>query len=199
MADEPFIELETGKKATVKDQHELVKINEKEVTIGNIGKIIAGEVNSQEIEFCIPRYYDKVDLLDKTFNIVFKTQAGIFKVQTINISYNSEEIRFNWLMDEDATKYPGTITALCQIEGTNDNNEYVMKTMNFSVNVEDSLCEYGMDGIYRTWATDIEARIEKLEEASSTPFFVGTKNDYDKAVFSGKISNGMFITLTDME
>ena len=132
-----------------------------------------------------------------SFNIVIKTQAGIFKVQAINISYNSEEIRFNWLMDEDAAKYPGTIIALCQIEGTNDNNEYVMKTMNFSVNVEDSLCEYGMDGIYRTWATDIEARISKLETATSSPFFIGTTSEYEKAVSTGNVTSGMFITITD--
>lgn len=199
MADEPFIELDTGKKRSVKDEHEIVRIDEKEVIVGNIGKIVAGDINSQEIEFSISRYYDNVDLLDKKFNILFKTQNGIFKVEAVNVSYNSQEIRFNWLMNEDATKYPGTIIAACQIEGTNDDGEYVMKTMNFSVNIQDSLCEYGIDGIYHTWATDIEERIGKLEGTSSTPFFIGTQNEYQEALFSGKITNGMFITLVDID
>ena len=45
----------------------IVKITEKNVVVGDIGKIVMGETNSQEIEFSIPRYYDNVDLLDKNF------------------------------------------------------------------------------------------------------------------------------------
>ena len=56
MADTPFTDLNTGiTYATMKDEHELVKIAEKNVTVGDIGKIVQGEINSQEIEFSIPR------------------------------------------------------------------------------------------------------------------------------------------------
>lgn len=194
---EAFIDYETGITKQIKDEHELVKIKEKDVIVGNIGKIIAGEVNSQEIEFSIPRFYDNVDLLGKNFYIIYKTSDGIYKVDAVNISYNSEEIRFNWLMNEDATRYAGTITAVIKIEGINDDAPYALKTVNFSVNVEQSLCEYGVDGVYHTWATDIEERIAKLETVSSSPFFIGTTDEYKKASSSGAVASGMFITITD--
>ena len=197
----PFTDLNTGMTyATMKDEHELVKIAEKNVTVGDIGKIVQGEINSQEIEFSIPRYYDNVDLLDKKFNILYQTKGGIFKVEAIDVAYNDEEIRFNWLMNEDATMYPGRLTAVIKMEGVDESGKpYVMKTTNFSVDIEDALNEYGADGVYRTWATDIETRIETLEDISSSmrATFIGTTSAYDAANLAGDITNGMFITLTD--
>ena len=197
----PFTDLNTGMTyATMKDEHELVKIAEKNVTVGDIGKIVQGESNSQEVEFSIPRFYDNVDLLDKKFNILYQTKGGIFKVEAIDVAYNDEEIRFNWLMNEDATMYPGKLTAVIKMEGLDESGKpYVMKTTNFSVDIEDALNEYGADGVYRTWATDIETRIENLEDiaSSSQATFIGTTAEYNTAVSSGSIKSGMFVTLTD--
>ena len=197
----PFTDLNTGMTyATMKDEHELVKIAEKNVTVGDIGKIVQGEINSQEIEFSIPRYYDNVDLLDKKFNILYQTKGGIFKVEAIDVAYNDEEIRFNWLMNEDATMYPGKLTAVIKMEGLDESGKpYVMKTTNFSVQIEEALNEYGADGVYRTWATDIETRITDLESiaSSSQATFIGTTAEYNAAVSSGNIPSGMFVTLTD--
>ena len=197
----PFTDLNTGTTyATMKDEHELVKITEKNVTVGDIGKIVQGEINSQEVEFSIPRYYDNVDLLDKDFYILYETKGGIFKVEAVDRAYNDEEIRFNWLLDEDATMYSGRIKAVIKVSGKDEQDkDYVMKTMNFSVNVEEALCEYGADGVYRTWATDIETRIETLEDISSSmrATFIGTTSAYDAANLAGNITNGMLITLTD--
>ena len=201
MADASFIDATTGTTyTTMNDEHELVKITEKNVTVGDIGKIVQGEINSQEIEFSIPRYYDNVDLLDKKFNILYQTKGGIFKVEAIDVAYNDEEIRFNWLMDENATMYSGKLTAVIKMEGLDESGKpYVMKTMNFSVNVEEALCEYGADGVYRTWATDIETRITDLESvaSSSQATFIGTMAEYNAAVNSSSIPSGMFVTLTD--
>lgn len=201
MADASFIDVTTGTTyTTMKDEHELVKIAEKNVTVGDIGKIVQGEINSQEIEFSIPRYYDNVDLLDKKFNILYQTKGGIFKVEAIDVAYNDEEIRFNWLMDENATMYPGKLTAVIKMEGIDESGKpYVMKTTNFSVQIDDALNEYGADGVYRTWATDIETRITDLEKvaSSSQATFIGTTAEYNAAVSSGNIPSGMFVTLTD--
>lgn len=201
---ESFTDLSTSTNySTMRDEHEVVKITEKNVKVGDIGKIVAGEVNSQEIEFSIPRYYDNVDLLNKKFQILYQTKGGVFKADAINIAYNDKEIRFNWLMNEDATMYPGKITAAVQIEGEDEQgNEYVLKTMNFSVNIEDALNEYGTEGIYKTWATDIESRIENLEKSNSPSVpsgaFIGTMDEYNTAYSSGDIPNGMFVTITDI-
>ena len=103
-------------------------------------------------------------------------------------------------MDENATMYPGRILATVQLEGVDEKDKtYVMKTMNFSVNVEEALCEYGADGVYRTWATDIETRITDLEKvaSSSQATFIGTTAEYNTAVGAGEIPSGMFVTLTD--
>ncbi|MCI8605216.1 MAG: hypothetical protein HFE79_13935 [Ruminiclostridium sp.] len=201
---ESFTDLSTNTNySTIRDEHEVVKITEKNVKVGDIGKIVTGEVNSQEIEFSIPRYYDNVDLLNKKFQILYQTKGGVFKADAINIAYNDREIRFNWLMNEDATMYPGKITAVVQIEGEDEQgNDYVFKTMNFSVNIEDALNEYGTEGVYKTWATDIESRIENLEKNNSpstaSEAFIGTMEEYNTAYSSGDIPNGMFVTITDI-
>ena len=124
MADASFIDATTGiTYTTMNDEHELVKITEKNVTVGDIGKIVQGEINSQEIEFSIPRYYDNVDLLDKKFNILYQTKGGIFKVEAIDVAYNDEEIRFNWLMNEDATMYSGKLTAVIKMGGLDESGK----------------------------------------------------------------------------
>lgn len=199
-----FIDLENGNVinySTMKDEHEIVIINEKNVTVGNIGVIVRGDINSQEIEFEINRKYDEVDLLDKTFYIVYKTKGGVFKKEAIDISYNETKIRFNWLLDENATLYVGDITATIQIEGLDEKgNLYQIKTKNFTLTVQDSLSEYDEEGIYHSWAENIEDRVESLEEKEdkTTDVFAGTLAEYNQAVAAGKISNGMVITLTDV-
>ena len=201
MADASFIDVTTGATyTTMNDEHELVKITEKNVTVGDIGKIVMGEINSQEIEFSIPRFYDNVDLLDKNFYILYQTKGGIFKSEAIDKAYNDEEIRFNWLIDENATMYSSPITACVQIQGTDEMGKaYVLKSGLFKINVEESLGEYGQEGIYRTWALDIENRIVALEQiaASADATFIGTTAQYNAANSAGNIPNGMFVTITD--
>lgn len=201
MADASFIDVATGTTyTTMNDEHELVRITEKNVTVGDIGKIVQGETNSQEIEFSIPRFYDNVDLLDKDFYILYQTKGGIFKSEAIDKAYNDEEIRFNWLIDENATMYSSPITACVQIQGTDElGKAYVLKSGLFKINVEESLGEYGADGVYRTWATDIETRITDLESITSfsQATFIGTTAEYNDANVAGNIQSGMFVTITD--
>lgn len=201
MADASFTDVTTGTTyTTMKDEHELVKINEKEVIVGDIGRIVQGETNSQEIEFSIPRYYDEVDLLDKDFYILFETKGGIFKVEAIDKAYNDNEIRFNWLVDENATMYPGSIRVGIKIQGTDElGKAYVMKSKDFKVTVDEALNEYGADGVYITWAIQIENRIANLEKitSSSQATFIGTTAQYNTAISAGQIPSGMFVTLTD--
>ena len=78
---------------TMTDEHEIVLINEKTVTVGDIGMIVRGDVNSQEVEFEINRKYDNVDLLGKDFYIIFKKFLLIFLTyflvkNTIIYTYN---------------------------------------------------------------------------------------------------------------
>ena len=96
--------------------------------------------------------------------------------------------------------YSSPITACVQIQGTDElGKAYVLKSGLFKINVEEALCEYGADGVYRTWATDIETRITELESvaSSSQATFIGTTAEYNAAMSSGSIPSGMFVTLTD--
>ena len=196
-----FTDLTTGDTITydtMKDEHEIVLIEEKDVTVGDIGQIVCGEINSQEVEFQISRKYDNVDLLTKTPYILFKTPGGVFKDKAIDISYNDDNIRFNWLMDEDATMYAGTITALVQFEGKDEKDKnYILKTKEFKVNVIQSFSEFDAEGVYHSWSTDIESRIATMENtiAKDIGFFVGTQDELDAAIAGGTIPSGIRVVL----
>lgn len=198
-----FVDLTSGDVifyTTTKDQHELVTVDEKEATIGEIGKVVAGDINSQVIEFEIDRYYDNVDLTTKTIYLLYKTNGGVFKDAAINESYSDDKIRFSWLLNEDATLYSGKIQAVIQIEGKDEkDNLYVMKSLIFEIPVIEALCEFDADGIYHSWAKDIEERIEALEEFANkgVSMFIGTSDEFNAAVAAGKITDGMLITITD--
>lgn len=202
-----FTDLATGTNYPImKDEHEIVVITEKNVNVGDIGKIVRGEINSQEIEFSIARYYDNVDLLNKFFYIIYKTKGGIFKAEAIDIAYNDEEIRFNWLLDENATMYSGQVVASIQIEGKDEKDkDYILKTLNFSIKVEESLSEYDEDGIYKSWATKIENRLKSLENGFGSDTgamqnnFIGTFEEYEEAFASGNIKDGMIVVITDLD
>lgn len=195
MAD--FTDLTTGdviKYDTMKDEHEIVLIDEKTVTIGDVGKIVAGEINSQEIEFQVPRYYDNVDLLTKTPYFLYKTPGGVFKDKAIDISYNDEFIRFNWLMNEDATMYAGVITGVATFEGKDEKDKnYIFKSMEFTLPIMPSIFEYDADGVYHSWSTDIDNRLTAMEAtiAKDIAFFIGTDAEYDAAVAAGDVPTGI--------
>lgn len=205
-----FTNIITGEPyVSLNDQHNLVKINEKEVVVGDIGVIVQGEISSQKIEFSIPKFYDGVDLTDKDFYVLFKTKGGMFKINTVDKAASNDtdddgvdEIRFSWVLDENATMYAGDVTACVQIEKTyNDdpNKKYVMKTKMFKIKVEESLNEYDAEGVYASWATQVESKISELEHAAaaSEAMFVGTNDEYNTASANGEIPNGMFVTITD--
>ena len=132
--------------------------------------------------------------------VILSNTSETFRNKAGEISYNDYKIRFNWLLSENATMYAGNITACVQIEGTDEKgNLYKNKTKNFIIVIQDALSEYDADGVYTSWATEIEDKIEALEEAEekTTDVFAGTQEEYNQAVINNKFSNGMVITITD--
>ena len=104
------------------------------------------------------------------------------------------------MLNEDATMYAGNITACIQIEGTDENeNLYRFKTKNFTIPIQDALCEYDADGVYTSWATEVDDKLDELESIAdhTTDVFIGTRNEYNQQVVNNKLFNGMVVTVTD--
>lgn len=147
------------------DEHEIVRISDKEAKIGNIGKIVKGENNSQLLTFEINRFYDNVDLKDMNILFFYQNKDGIFTTKASNIIYNNHLLRFNWLLPYGVTLYSGTITACIHFIGKDENVNYTLKTTNFHLTVEDSLDGTDIEiTVPDNWFADIENRLSVLEQ-----------------------------------
>lgn len=147
------------------DEHEIVRISDKEAKIGNIGKIVKGENNSQLLTFEINRFYDNVDLKDMNILFLYQNKDGIFTTKASNIIYNNYLLRFNWLLPYGVTLYSGTITACIHFIGKDENVNYTLKTTNFHLTVEDSLDGTDIEiTVPDNWFADIENRLSVLEQ-----------------------------------
>lgn len=165
MANTNFVDLEGNviKASSMEDEHQIIKIIEKTPEINNIGKIVAGDTNSNILTFEMNRYYDNVDLITKTIKFIVKNELGMFTEDAVNIQYNDNLIRFSWILSDSVTYKSGTISAAIAFIGDESGNKYTLKTVPFTIKIENSLdfMEYAIE--YKNWFTDIEARLLDLE------------------------------------
>ena len=122
------------KKSSMKDEHQLIKITEKTPVLQNIGKIVCGDTNSNILTFEINRYYDGVDLLDKNIKFIVKNELGLFTEDAVNLQYNSDLLRFSWILSDSVTYKSGTVSAAIVFIGTESEYKYVLKTVPFNLN-----------------------------------------------------------------
>ena len=160
-----FIDLEGHiiRTSSMKDEHQLIKITEKTAELKNIGKIVCGDTNSNILTFEINRYYDNVDLLTKNIKFIVKNELGMFTEDAVNIQYNSVFLRFSWILSDSVTYKSGTISAAIVFLGSESGYKYALKTVPFTIKIENSLdfMEYAIE--YKNWFTDIELRLLDLE------------------------------------
>lgn len=141
----------------------IVTLNPKQIGISR-------EENSQFIPFEMPRYYDGVDLSNTVLYIHFEDNSGEYHnaSKAINVKYNTDKIRFGWLIDEKVTGIVGKIKFEIQARGTISNSNgnvrsYVWKTRpNSELNILQSICDIGCHGVididsnwYQEMVTDI--------------------------------------------
>ncbi len=152
------------KTSSMKDEHQLIKITEKTPEINNIGKIVCGDTNSNILTFEINRYYDNVDLLTKNIKIIIKNKLDIFTEDAVNIQYNDEFLRFSWILSDAVTYKSGDISAAIAFFGKEEGRKYTLKTLPFTIQIENSLdfMEYEIE--YKNWFTDIENRLLDIED-----------------------------------
>lgn len=123
----------------LKDQHELIKIENKTPILKNIGKIVRGDTHSNILTFEIDRYYDGADLSTKGVQIIIKTNDGILVEPATNLQFNDKLIRFSWVMSHFATSRD-SVTAAIEFYGViDDDDDYALKTTPFTIQIADSL------------------------------------------------------------
>lgn len=146
------------------DEHQIIKITEKQPDLKNIGRIVAGDTNSNILTFEINRYYDGVDLYQKDIRFIVSNKNGIFPETAVNLQYNDELLRFSWVLSFAVTQYNGDVKAAIEFFGTEDGRNYSLKTVPFTIHVENSL---DMTNITVTpptnWFVDFETRLQALE------------------------------------
>ena len=116
------------------------KISQKDKRIETIKEqpLLTGEQNSQYIRFELPRYYDGIDLSEKSIEVIYiapDSSGDINKV--INVRRSEDTIQFGWVVPGPALLTSGVL-AFC-IEFVSDG--YTMKTRQIELEVID-----GMDG-----------------------------------------------------
>lgn len=183
------------------DQMSVVN-SDKTVTLGNIGKIYRGENNSQMLLFRIDRYYDNVDLKDKSIMFIYRDALGAIRREyAINIQNTDEYIWFNWLITIGTTHTVGKISACIEFSGADEiGNNYVLKSSLFNFYVEEALDTSEITSQVPTdWFLDIENRLNALENlnggTNGISMFSGTRTELNQALNAGLIKEGMLVNV----
>lgn len=159
-----FIDLEGHiVKSSMKDEHQLIKITEKAPELKNIGKIVMGDTYSNILTFEINRYYDNVDLLDKNIKFIVKNELGTFTEDSVNTQYNDDLLRFSWILSDSVTYKSGEVKAAIVFLGTESNRNYALKTIPFTIKIDNSLDFLDIEPPEKNWFVDIENRLSDLE------------------------------------
>lgn len=98
--------------------------------------MVSGENKSQFIRFVMDRYYDGVDLSEKTIQIIYITEGEYSDINlACCVERNDEQIRFGWAVPYEACYEVGTLSF--SIEAVGD--DYVWKTRVYDIEVYDGL------------------------------------------------------------
>ena len=150
--------------SSMRDEHTIIKITEKTPALQNIGKIVAGDTNSNILTFEMNRFYDNVDLKTKDIRFIVSNTNGIFMEKAVNLQYNDNLIRFSWVLSYAVTYKSGTVNAAIEIFGTENSANYSLKTTPFTLKVENSLDATDITVTPpENWFVDFENRLTALE------------------------------------
>ena len=122
--------------------------------------LIAGEKNSQYIRFMMPRYWDGIDVSEKSISIIYGL-AGQYYGETAAISAErtDDSLRFGWVVPEEACCIAGTLLFVLVIK----DSTYVLKTQIAETPVQRSinLDEVIPEPTKELWYKDFQVRIEQ--------------------------------------
>ena len=130
--------------------------------------LVAGEENSQYIRFTMPRYWDGIDISDKTIKVVYQLTDQYFgKSDVINGEMTEDAVRFGWVVPKTACCITGTLLFVITVSG----EEYALKTQIAEAPVAKSLDpEHDIPEPSReAWYIEFQARVDAaLNEAEDT-------------------------------
>ena len=123
--------------------------------------LVAGEENSQYIRFTMPRFWDGIDISDKSIKVVHQLTDQYFgKSDVINGEMTEDAVRFGWVVPKTACCITGTLLFVIAVSG----EDYVLKTQITEAPVLKSLDpEHDIpEPSQEIWYIDFQARIEEL-------------------------------------
>ena len=123
--------------------------------------LVAGEENSQYIRFTMPRFWDGIDISDKSIKVVHQLTDQYFgKSDVINGEMTEDAVRFGWVVPKTACCITGTLLFVIVVSG----EDYVLKTQITEAPVLKSLDpEHDIpEPSQEIWYIDFQARIEEL-------------------------------------
>jgi len=133
--------------------------------------LVAGEKDSQYISFLMPRYWDGIDISDKSFNIEYALAGTYYGTsEAVNAEMTTEQVRFGWIVPETACAISGTLLFVLKITS----EDYVLKTqiaehpVYKTIRVEDVVPEPTKEAWYREFQTRVDSAIEQAESAIET-------------------------------
>ena len=130
--------------------------------------LIAGEKNSQYIRFIMPRYWDGIDVSEKTISIIHGL-AGKYYGETAAVSAErtDDKLRFGWVVPADACCIAGPLLFVLVVQDSN----YILKTQITetpvlkSINLDDVVPEPTKEAWYRDFQLRVERTLSDAENA----------------------------------
>ena len=133
--------------------------------------LVAGEKDSQYISFLMPRYWDGIDISDKSFTIEYALAGTYYGTsEAVNAEMTTEQVRFGWIVPETACAISGTLLFVLKVTS----EDYVLKTQIAehpvfkTIRVEDVVPEPTKEAWYRAFQTRIDGAISEAEAAVET-------------------------------
>ena len=140
--------------------------------------LIAGEKNSQYIRFIMPRYWDGIDVSDKTISIVHGL-AGKYYGETgaVSAERTDDKLRFGWIVPASACCIAGSLLFVLVIK----DDDYVLKTQITetpvlkSIDLDSVVPEPTKEAWYREFQARVEQALSSAEDAVAAASEVATR------------------------
>lgn len=133
--------------------------------------LVAGEKDSQYISFLMPRYWDGIDISDKSFTVEYALAGTYYGTsEAVNAEMTTEQVRFGWIVPETACAISGTLLFVLKITS----EDYILKTQIVehpvfkTINVEDVVPEPTKEAWYIEFQNRVDGAISEAEAAVDT-------------------------------
>lgn len=145
-------------------------------TIGSLSAQVSvqGESRSQYIAFIMDRFYDGIDISEKSIWIHYELADGKGSEDApINAFYNDNQIKFGWIIPVQSTQKDGKITFSIWANGIAPNSEdYLLKTLPKEYEIKKgqtpgSGIEKPDDTWYMQFVNQMDAKVEASKQYSA--------------------------------